>query len=136
MFLKKKEPRSMDEILTQKEEHQEEENTEELDNNVEETEAVSENKSESFTDNALKCFGWKEIKTEKWLVKCARVWYGVMSFVWFLFGAMTFAPIAFMCNKVNAIIKNKKNSLILGIAIYGCLVFCIILLFIFRKTPY
>ena len=92
-------------------------------------------KSESFTDNALKCFGWKEIKTEKWLVKCARVWYGVMSFIWFLFGALTFAPIAFMSNKVNAIVKDKKNSLLLGVAIYVCLICGIIILSVLRTSP-
>lgn len=25
--------------------------------------------------NALSCFGWKEDRTDKWLAKCAKVWF-------------------------------------------------------------
>jgi hypothetical protein len=142
MFFGKKsnEKRSIEEILTPKEEKVEAEKeeiemVEELDENIEEVETSKETKAENFTDNALKCFGWKEIKTEKWLVKCARVWYGIMSFIWFLFGALTFAPIAFVSNKVNAIVKDKKYSLLLGIAIYVCLICGIIILSVLRMSP-
>lgn len=142
MFFGKKsnEKRSIEEILTTKEEKveaekEETEMVEELDENIGEVKVTEEPKAESFTENALKCFGWKEIKTEKWLVKCARVWYGIMSFIWFLFGALTFAPIAFMSNKVNAIVKDKKNSLLLGVAIYICLICGIIILSVLRTSP-
>lgn len=68
---------------------------------------------------ALGCFGWKEEKTEKWLAKCAKVWFLIMSLLYFLFGALTFAPIIFIKNKVNSVISDKKMSLIIAIAIYA-----------------
>jgi hypothetical protein len=88
-----------------------------------ETEAVDflEIKSESMeelTTNALDCFGWKEARTEKWLIKAARIWYGIMSLLWFLTGCVTFAPIIFISKKVEVIFKGKKKSLIAGIVIY------------------
>lgn len=83
-----------------------------------EEEKVSE-KSESDNLTALGCFGWKEEKTEKWLAKCAKVWFLIMSLLYFLFGALTFAPIIFIKNKVNSVISDKKMSLIIAIAIYA-----------------
>lgn len=83
-----------------------------------EKEEVSE-KSESDNLTALGCFGWKEEKTEKWLAKCAKVWFLIMSLLYFLFGALTFAPIIFIKNKVNSVISDKKMSLIIAIAIYA-----------------
>lgn len=76
-------------------------------------------KSESDNLTALGCFGWKEEKTEKWLAKCAKVWFLIMSLLYFLFGALTFAPIIFIKNKVNSVISDKKMSLIIAIAIYA-----------------
>lgn len=84
----------------------------------EKEEKVSE-KSESDNLTALGCFGWKEEKTEKWLAKCAKVWFLIMSLLYFLFGALTFAPIIFIKNKVNSVISDKKMSLIIAIAIYA-----------------
>lgn len=86
--------------------------------NEKEQEKVSE-KSESDNLTALGCFGWKEEKTEKWLAKCAKVWFLIMSLLYFLFGALTFAPIIFIKNKVNSVISDKKMSLIFAIAIYA-----------------
>lgn len=83
-----------------------------------EKEEVSE-KSESDNLTALGCFGWKEEKTEKWLAKCAKVWFLIMSLLYFLFGALTFAPIIFIKNKVNSVISDKKMSLIVALAIYA-----------------
>lgn len=83
-----------------------------------EKEEVSE-KSESDNLTALGCFGWKEEKTEKWLAKCAKVWFLIMSLLYFLFGALTFAPIIFIKNKVNSVISDKKMSLIIAMAIYA-----------------
>ena len=68
--------------------------------------------------NALTCFGWSETKTPKWLIKCAHFWYGAMSFFWFIFGALTFAPIIFMQKKVDVVIKGKFKSLIFATCIY------------------
>lgn len=76
-------------------------------------------KSESDNLTALGCFGWKEEKTEKWLAKCAKVWFLIMSLLYFLFGALTFAPIIFIKNKVNSVVSDKKMSLIIAIAIYA-----------------
>ena len=69
--------------------------------------------------DSLDCFGWKEEKTDKWLIKCADFWYLVVSFGWFLFGAITFAPVIFISHKVNVIFKDKKKSLICGVAIHA-----------------
>lgn len=76
-------------------------------------------KPESDNLTALGCFGWKEEKTEKWLAKCAKVWFLIMSLLYFLFGALTFAPIIFIKNKVNSVVSDKKMSLIIAIAIYA-----------------
>lgn len=84
----------------------------------EKEEKVSE-KSESDNLTALGCFGWKEEKTEKWLAKCAKVWFLIMSLLYFLFGALTFAPIIFIKNKVNSVVSDKKMSLIVALVIYA-----------------
>lgn len=128
MFFKKKEQRSIDEILNPKDKVEQENDFLEDDKN---SEYFAEDEND-FTDNALKCFGWKEDKTEKWLVKCTRFWYGIMSFIWFLFGATTFAPIIFISTKVNAIFKNKKKSLFCATAIY-VFIFGIVAFLIFLK---
>jgi hypothetical protein len=86
-------------------------------------------KSESDNLTALGCFGWKEEKTEKWLAKCAKVWFLIMSLLYFLFGALTFAPIIFIKNKVNSVVSDKKMSLILAIVIYA-VVFILFAIFI------
>ena len=139
MFFKNKETRSIEQILTPKEkkveiEKDETEMVEELEVSAEEVEIAEVPKAENFADNALKCFGWKEIKTEKWLVKCAKIWYGFMSFFWFLFGSFTFAPTIFISGKVNVIFKNKKKSLFAGTIIYGIIVSAIVCLIITRNA--
>lgn len=122
--------RSIDEILTPKNENQNEGVCEEEGDPIEENDAnVKSQTSEEFTNNALNCFGWKDVKTEKWLIKSARIWYGIASFGWFLLGAVTFAPIIFMSNKVNVIFKNNKKSLICGIIIYAILIALLIIVF-------
>lgn len=80
----------------------------------------------------LDCFGMEEEKTEKWLMKCAKVWFCCMSFFWFLFGAMTFAPVIFISNKVNVIFKNKKKSLLVSALTYSLFVLVFVLLILFR----
>lgn len=82
--------------------------------------------------NALSCFGWKEDKTEAWLKKCAKVWFLMASFAWFIFGAITFAPIIFISNKVDVLFNDRKKSLMCGIIIYAVCVALIALLFATR----
>ena len=77
----------------------------------------------------LDCFGMEEGKTEKWLGKCVKFWYCIMSFLWFLFGAVTFAPVIFISNKVNVVFKNKKKSFLASVIIYAlCVALSIIIL--------
>lgn len=84
--------------------------------------------------NALTCFGWSETKTPKWLIKCAHFWYAVMSFFWFLLGALTFAPIIFIQKKINVIFKDKLKSFIVAVCIYATFVILIIVLFATRNA--
>lgn len=126
---KAEEKRSIEEILTPKSESEivAEEETEG------EPITIKSETAEEFTNNALDCFGWREIKTEKWLIRSARIWYGIMSFFWFLFGAITFAPIIFISKKVNVILKHKTKSLIFAMAIWCIFVGLIILMFVTRN---
>ena len=80
----------------------------------------------------LDCFGMEEEKTEKWLDKCAKFWFCFMSFLWFLFGALTFAPVIFISNKVNVIFKDKKKSLLCATLIHG-LFLSLLNIFVFVK---
>lgn len=98
----------------------------------EKEEKVSE-KSESDNLTALGCFGWKEEKTEKWLAKCAKVWFLIMSLLYFLFGALTFAPVIFLQSKVNVIFKDKKKSLICAILTHILVIAIIVVAIILRK---
>ena len=82
--------------------------------------------------NPLDCFGMEEGKTEKWLGKCVKFWFCLMSFMWFLFGALTFAPVIFISNKVNVIFNDKKKSLICATLIHGLLL-SLITIFVFVK---
>jgi hypothetical protein len=82
---------------------------------------------------ALSCFGWKEQKTDKWLIKSAKVWFLIMSFAWFLFGAITFAPILFISNKVDVLFNDRKKSLIFGTIIHVVIIALIVLLFASRR---
>lgn len=78
----------------------------------------------------MDCFGMEEAKTEKWLSKCVKFWFCCMSFMWFLFGALTFAPVIFISSKVNVIFKEKVKSFVFATIIY-CVISAIILLLIF-----
>jgi hypothetical protein len=83
---------------------------------------------------AIDCFGMDEVKTEKWMLKCVNIWYYIMSFLWFMFGVCTFAPVIFISNKVNVIFRDKKKSLICGIVLHSVLVALIIAFFISRHA--
>lgn len=130
MFFKKKDQRNIDEILTPKDNKKQENDCLEDDKN---SEYFEEGENE-FTDTALKCFGWKEDKTEKWLIKSAKFWCAVMSFGWFLLGAFTFAPVLFISQKMNVLFHDKKKSLFVGAIIYGLIVSFIVCLIITRNA--
>lgn len=132
---KESEKKTLDDFIRKDE--SEEENAEEVvaDETIEsekEEEKASE-KPESDNLTALGCFGWKEEKTEKWLAKCAKVWFLIMSLLYFLFGALTFAPIIFIKSKINPAVRDKKMSLILAIVIYA-VVFILFAIFIGIRT--
>ena len=78
------------------------------------------------------CFGIEEEKTEKWIAKCIKFWFCCMSFLWFLFGALTFAPVIYISNKVNVVFKDKKKSFVCATAIHGSFLLLIII-FLFLK---
>jgi hypothetical protein len=99
---------------------------------VEETETIEENRDSKSV--ALSCFGAKEDRTEKWITKCTQVWYAIMSFFWFLVGALTFAPVIFISNKVNVLFKNKTKSLIASLIIWCAVIVLFIILFATRNT--
>lgn len=139
LFQRKEVPkRTLDDILTAKEEKMQE--TEFCEENCEEN-VAEETKSETLSlkiekepkDTALSCFGWEEVKTERWLVKSAKIWYALMSFLWFLLGGVTFAPIIFIANKINVIFKNRSKSIFISIAIYAILVTLIVLLIMSKR---
>lgn len=100
----------------------------EIPNEEEEKKGETRHESEEEGLNALSCFGWREEKTEKWLVKCAKVWFLMMSLLYFVFGALTFAPIIFIQNKVNSVVKDKKMSLIIAVVIYAIAVVLFVIL--------
>jgi hypothetical protein len=100
----------------------------EIPNEEEEKKDETRHESEEEGLNALSCFGWREEKTEKWLVKCAKVWFLMMSLLYFVFGALTFAPIIFIQNKVNSVVRDKKMSLIISVVIYAIAVVLFVIL--------
>ena len=97
-------------------------------------------KSEDSEDNrdiksiALSCFGAREDKSEKWIIKCTQVWYAIMSFFWFLVGALTFAPVMFICDNINVLFKNKIKSLIVSLIIWCAIVLLFIVLIVTRNS--
>lgn len=126
---KEEEKRSLEDMFAPRGEHI---SSEEAVESVEsECEKVTEDEVASNYNNEpikpLSCFGMEEGKTDKWLMKCVKFWFCCMSFIWFLFGALTFAPVIFISNKVNVVFKKKKKSLLCSLIIYGVFVFLIIL---------
>ena len=80
----------------------------------------------------LDCFGMEEEKTEKWLGKCVKFWFWCVSFMWFLFGTLTFAPVIFIRSKIDVIFKDKRKSLLYATILY-CAISILICFFIFVK---
>lgn len=134
---KEQETRSVDDILTPK--GNEEDMISENESNDEQEPSTCEKEANiCLTDtpiSAFDCFGISENKTEKWLSNCVKVWYYAISFLWFFFGAVTFAPIIFVSNKVNVLFKDKKKSLLCGAIIHIVLICLIIIFFVTRHTP-
>ena len=125
---REEEKRSLEEIFTPIEDSADIEEKEIEQEEV--AEAVAESESEPI--KPLSCFGMEEGKTEKWLMKCVKVWFCCMSFLWFLFGAMTFAPVIYIGDKVNVIFKNKKKSLLLATLVYCVFALLLMLLILFK----
>lgn len=125
---REEEKRSLEDMFTPIDEKVE---IDECESEKEEIESVSvENESEPI--KPLSCFGMEEGKTEKWLIKCVKVWFCCMSFLWFLFGAITFAPVIYIGNKVNVIFKNKKKSLLFATLMYSVFALVLLLLILFK----
>ena len=125
--------RSLDEILAQRQAEQaEHEDVTETCEKNEEAVLVGEKSDEVPTTIALKCFGWDEAKTEKWLIQSAKIWYAIMSFIWFLFGAFTFAPILFITQKIGVVFHKKKTSLFASTLIYLTVIAVLIFAIVFR----
>lgn len=84
--------------------------------------------SKTNKENALECFGLDEIKSEKWMIKFGKFWYDVMSFVWLIFGAVTFSFVIFISQKIDVLFNNKKRSLWFSVGIYAAIVAFIVML--------
>lgn len=125
---REEEKRSLEEMFTPIDEKVEIDECESEKEEVVET--VAENESEPI--KPLSCFGMEEGKTEKWLIKCVKVWFCCMSFLWFLFGAITFAPVIYIGNKVNVIFKDKKKSLLFATLMYSVFALVLVLLILFK----
>ena len=138
---KAEEKRSIEEILTPKNSEENKSESADVKSDNEKCDTIGENNSKSVKNslkeiqietaedisfNALTCFGWSESKTPKWIIKCAHFWYGFMSFLWFLLGAITFAPVIFIQKKIDVIFKNKTRSLLAAIVIYALMLAFII----------
>ena len=110
------------------------ENVEKDENIVNEKESTEES-APIVEETALGCFGWEESKTPDWLAKGAKIWFVIMSFLYFLFGALTFAPMIFIRNKLNSVLNDRKKSLFVAIGIYGIIIVLVVLMILARSTP-
>ena len=123
------EKRSIEDILTPKDESSCEDDCElPRDDKKEEVE------KQDTEITPIVCFGMEESRCDKWLLKCVKVWYYLMSFVWFLFGAVTFAPVIFISGKLNVLFKDKKKSLLVSAVVYTLALFVAVLLIIISKN--
>ena len=90
---KEPEKRSLDDMFKQTKEYISEDDVIERDfGSVESEKEEKTDCNDSFTNEPIKpldCFVMEEEKTEKWMMKCVKFWYCIMSFFWFLFGALT-----------------------------------------------
>lgn len=127
-----KEKRSLDDMFTPKEEDGvcdeelsiEDEELAEL--------AYEKEEVENKVVKPLDFFGMEEGKTDKWLTKCVKFWYCLMSFLWFLLGAVTFAPVLYISNKLNVVFKDKNKSLLCAILLHAIFIALIFVFFTIR----
>ena len=112
-----KEKRTLEDILSVKEDVVESKDEEDLfEDDIAEEAETKEEQVEPL--NPLDCFFIRGENSEKWLVKLAKIWNYVISVVWFFIGALTFAPVLYLTYKTNLIFKNKKKAVVCGIVIY------------------
>lgn len=71
----------------------------------------------------------------KWIKICIKTWSAVMSFVWFFVSCLTYSPILFISDRIDAVIKNKKKSLLISTIIHFILLTLIITLLFVRRSP-
>ena len=126
------EKRSIDDILTPKEDGEQIDLEKEQDSEVCVEKSGEQENADKKPINPLDCFGMEEGKTEKWLMKCVKFWYCFMSFMWFLFGALTFAPVIYIKNKVSVVFKSEVRALLCAILLYATLILAIVLFASFR----
>lgn len=128
------EKRSIDDILTPKEDGEQTDLEKEQESEVYVEKSGEQENADKKPINPLDCFGMEEGKTEKWLTKCVKFWYCFMSFMWFLFGALTFAPVIYIKNKVSVVFKSEVRALLCAILLYATLILAIVLFASFRAT--
>lgn len=130
---KETEKRSLEDMFTPRESDAvSEERLECVDEGCVDNNSFDSARTEKERINPFYCFGMEEGKTDKWIAKCVKIWFFFMSFVWFLFGALTFAPVIYISNKVNVIFKDKKKSLFCSAALYFLFCALIAVLIVFQ----
>lgn len=139
LFSTRDNARGIDEILTPKEIETDCEgvvNDNESDNVSAETEETSVETVEYVCDelNPLVCFGMQNGNTEKWMTKCVKIWYYVISFIWFMFGAITFAPVIFISKKIEVFFKKRSQALLVAFLVWVSVVGLIITINITNRT--
>lgn len=68
--------------------------------------------------SACECFGYNENTTEKWAVTAMNFWHNIMTAIWIVVGALTFAPIAFVAKKIVVIFKIVWLAFVVAAVIY------------------
>jgi len=84
------------------------------------TQAETESKKANFNNKkgACECFGYNEDTTERWAVETMNGWHNVMTGIWIVIGAVTFAPITFVAKKIKVILKASWVAILVAILIY------------------
>jgi len=89
------------------------------------SDAEAEDKSAYFKANvdACECFGYAEKTTEKWAVKCMKMWHNLFTFLWIIIASVSVAPIVFLAKKVKVVFKKTIFAVIIAIIIYALFIF-------------
>ena len=82
--------------------------------------ADQEDKEATFNNNknACECFGYNEATTSKWAVNAMKIWHEAMTFIWFIIGCFTFAPVTFIAKKINVIFKKSWLAILVAVVLY------------------